>query len=85
MEERDPQGTSVATTLIAHFKHHFRDMQFTTHPGGLDGEAPGKSSNISWAARQVSAKYTGNALWEDVLLTVMDSTLPSSDKAPDSC
>ena len=81
MEERDPKASSVAGTLISLFKEQFRDMQFTTHPGGLNGEVPGKSSNISWAARQVSAKYAGNALWEDVLLTVMDSTLLSSNRA----
>ncbi len=34
---------------------------------------PGKSSNISWVAKEVQRKYTHSQSWRDVLLTVMDS------------
>ena len=74
MEERDPNATSAAATLESAFRHKFRGMQHTVHPGALPGEEPGKSSNISWAARHVHEKYHEMKNWSDVLLTVMDST-----------
>ena len=73
MEARDPNGSSVAETLLSTFKRRFRDMQYTTHPENLAGEAPGKSSNISWAAKKVQRKYYSTSAWKDVILTVMDS------------
>ncbi len=73
MEARDPNASSVANQLLFLFKHRFRDMQHTVHPEGLAGEAPGKSSNISWAAKDVQRKYYGSSNFKDVMLTVMDS------------
>lgn len=73
MEERDPNATSVATKLLSIYEHRFYGIQFTLHPGGLEGEAPGKSSNIGWAAREVQQKYFGKSGWKDKLVTVMDS------------
>ena len=78
MEARDPNASSVANQLLLMFKHRFKDMQYTTHPEGLIGEAPGKSSNISWAAKEVQRKYYGSPNFKDVLLTVMDSGVSSS-------
>lgn len=75
MEARDPNATSVANQLLFQYKHRFRDMQSTTHPQDLAGEAPGKSSNISWAAKEVQKKYYACPHWKDVMLTVMDSRL----------
>lgn len=73
MEARDQNAVSVANQLLFSFKHRFRDIQYTTHPEGLAGEAPGKSSNISWAAKEVQRKYYGSPQFKDVMLTVMDS------------
>lgn len=73
MEERDPNAKTVATKLIAMFSGRFRDMQFTLHPASIDGEAPGKSSNVGWAAQRFLEKYTDRPNWEHILLTVMDS------------
>jgi len=73
MEERDPNALSTATMLRAAFSRHFRDIQFTMHPSGLPGEAPGKSSNIGWAAKEVERKYQDSTNWKDVMVTVMDS------------
>ncbi|OAL29436.1 hypothetical protein AYO20_09173 [Fonsecaea nubica] len=73
MEERDSNGVDVARNLIQLFAGKFREMQYTVHPAGLPGEAPGKSSNVSWAARQIEAKYLDNPDWSSVLVTVMDS------------
>ncbi|OAP62472.1 hypothetical protein AYL99_04677 [Fonsecaea erecta] len=73
MEERDPNGVTVARNLIQLFAGKFREMQYTVHPAGLPGEAPGKSSNVSWAARQIEQKYLNDPGWSSVLVTVMDS------------
>ena len=73
MEARDPNASAVANQLLSLFKTRFRDMQHTVHPEGLAGEAPGKSSNISWAAKEVQRKYYGSPNFKDILLTVMDS------------
>ena len=78
MEERDPNAVSVAERLISSLMHRFRDIQFTLHPEGLVGEAPGKNSNIAWAAKHAHKKYYGSENWKDVLLTVMDSTLENA-------
>jgi hypothetical protein len=74
MEARDPDAALVAETLLFTFKHHFRHIQYTMHPEDLAGEAPGKSSNISWAAKEVQRKYYTTSAWKDIMLTVMDST-----------
>lgn len=73
MEERDPNGVNVAKSLLQLFSGSFRDMQYTQHPANLPGEAPGKSSNVSWAAREIEHKYVNNPDWSSVLITVMDS------------
>lgn len=73
MEARDPNASSVAEMLLVTFKNHFRHIQYTMHPEDLAGEAPGKSSNISWAAKEVQRKYYSSPAWKDVILTVMDS------------
>lgn len=73
MEERDPNALATATSLASLFQSKFRDLQFTLHPSDIQGEAPGKSSNVSWAAKAVEKKYIDRADWTDVLITVMDS------------
>ena len=73
MEERDPDGVKVATNLIQLFAGKFREMQYTLHLAGLPGEVPGKSSNVSWAAKQIQRKYLNSPDWSSVLVTVMDS------------
>jgi len=73
MEARDPNAASVAEILLFTFANRFRHIQYTMHPEDLAGEAPGKSSNISWAAKEVQRKYYSTSVWKDVMLTVMDS------------
>jgi hypothetical protein len=73
MEERDPNGVTVAKILIQLFAGKFRELQYTLHPAGLPGEVPGKSSNVSWAAKKIQRKYLNSPDWSSVLVTVMDS------------
>lgn len=41
-----------AEALLREFGGAFASLSYTLHPGGIEGEAAGKSSNLSWAARQ---------------------------------
>lgn len=40
-------------SLIEEFKGKFAELIFTVHPRGLDGEIPGKGSNLKWMAGQL--------------------------------
>lgn len=72
MEQRDPDGESVATTLIMSFASSFRNISFTLHPGDITAEVAGKSSNVSWAARQMSHNYADTESRKNCIVTVMD-------------
>lgn len=64
-----------ATYLIAALRHCFLDLCYTLHPSGLPNEAPGKSSNESWAARQVCKDYANIKDNKEVVVTIMDGML----------
>ena len=72
MEEREPGVTVKAKRLIAACGGSFLGMDFTLHPPNLPGEAPGKSSNESWAAKQVFNDYAICPQGQEVIITVMD-------------
>jgi hypothetical protein len=72
MEDKDPEGQKTAFSLITSFPKAFRSIQFTVHPAGLDGESQGKSSNVSWAARQASRNYLDEKARRNCIITVMD-------------
>ena len=76
MEAREPACDIKAMHLISDFVKKFRSIDFTLHPGDIANEAPGKSSNISWAARRASERYRVKKR-EDVIITVIDGILPS--------
>jgi hypothetical protein len=73
MEQRDPDAESQATALILAFSASFRNISFTLHPGDITGEVAGKSSNVSWAARQLSHNYVDTESRRNCVITVMDS------------
>jgi len=72
MEQRDPDAESTATQLITIFANSFRNISFTLHPGDILGEVAGKSSNVSWAARQLSHNYVDTESRKNCVITVMD-------------
>ena len=75
MEQRDPRGEKVGALLVNAFKRSFASIQYTIHPSDIAGEAPGKSSNISWIARKVSSQALSDLLDAEFFLTVMDGKL----------
>lgn len=72
MEEAEPDCTTKATNLTTTFGPFFCRMSHTVHPAGLPGEARGKSSNQSWAAKEACRYYYANKVNPDLIITVMD-------------
>ena len=72
MEQRDPDAQATAESLINTFKDSFHNMSYTLHPGDIEGEVAGKSSNVSWAARQLSHNYVDTESRRNCVITVMD-------------
>ncbi len=72
MEQRDPDAQTSANALIDAFAPRFHNMAFTLHPGDIPGEVAGKSSNVSWAARQMSHNYVDRESRANCVITVMD-------------
>ena len=55
MEEREPDARAKADGLIAEYGTRFLHMMATIHPGHIQGEEPGKSSNEAWAGKHARA------------------------------
>ncbi|KAJ3100600.1 hypothetical protein HDU97_002130 [Phlyctochytrium planicorne] len=53
MEENEAEGESKAQSLVRLYADHFYDIVYTIHPKDIPGEIRGKSTNVSWAARQM--------------------------------
>jgi hypothetical protein len=76
MEAREAGAAQKAQQLMAEFRSSFRDIGYTLHPGGLDGEAAGKSSNLAWAIRQAFNELKEEGDEEriaKIVVTVIDS------------
>lgn len=56
MEAKDETASQCAATLTSRFEGCFYQMLVTHHPANLPGEAPGKASNQTWAARIVKSE-----------------------------
>lgn len=72
MEEKEEKSAFKAASLCTTFEKSFFRMSYTVHPSNIPGEAQGKSSNESWAAKQVSKDYPEEAVKQNVIITVMD-------------
>jgi hypothetical protein len=73
MEQREPNVELKAMTLIQEFVKKFRSIDYTLHPSDIPGESAGKGSNVAWAARKLSQKYTMEQR-KDVIITGIDGT-----------
>lgn len=72
MEEKEVKSDVKAALLIKAFDKSFYKMSYTVHPQDIPGEAQGKSSNESWAAKQACRDYPDTAIKQNVIMTVMD-------------
>lgn len=72
MEEKEEKSSAKAALLIQSFRTAFYRMSYTIHPHSIPGEAQGKSSNESWAAKQACSDYSDPLMKQNVIITVMD-------------
>ncbi|KAE8442384.1 hypothetical protein EG329_003400 [Mollisiaceae sp. DMI_Dod_QoI] len=72
MEQREETARTKAALLVSRYKSRFRCIAATFHPQDIPGESPGKSSNLSWAARIASKRYEPE-MRRDVVLTSIDA------------
>lgn len=72
MEQREKNVELKAMSLISEFVKKFRSIDFTLHPSDIPGEAAGKGSNVAWAARKLSERYSLEAR-KNVIITGIDA------------
>lgn len=80
MEESETNSHLKAHKLIEKYGDSFADITYTVHPVGLHGEIRGKSSNVSWAVREMARRYAQNSadsihgsLQGNEIITIMDA------------
>lgn len=71
MESREPNVEVKAGSLVQEFVKKFRSIEYTLHPPDIPGESAGKGSNMAWAARKASEKYSVSDR-KDVIITGLD-------------
>ncbi|KAF5248508.1 hypothetical protein FANTH_5909 [Fusarium anthophilum] len=72
MEHRESSAETKALGLIQEFAKKFRFLDFTLHPSDIPGEAAGKGSNLAWAARKLSERYSATVR-KNVIITGIDA------------
>ncbi|KAG8421536.1 hypothetical protein J3458_003409 [Metarhizium acridum] len=72
MEQREVDSESKALKLVHEFVNKFRSIDFSIHPADIPGEAAGKGSNLAWAARKLSVKYS-MGMRQNVIVTGIDA------------
>ncbi|KAH6578858.1 hypothetical protein BASA50_000115 [Batrachochytrium salamandrivorans] len=72
MEATETGSDVKAQTLLRQFQDQFYDLTFTIHPSNIPGEVRGKSSNVSWAAREMARRSSPSSRSREIL-TVMDA------------
>jgi hypothetical protein len=72
MEQKEADSKTKAETLVSLFERSFAAVKTTFHPSNLPGEIAGKSSNVSFAARQIFHDHQHNPDKIDVVITVID-------------
>ncbi|KAH8691201.1 glycosyl transferase family group 2-domain-containing protein [Talaromyces proteolyticus] len=75
MEEKEEEAPVKAKKLMTSFGSSFYAIHTTFHPAGLPGEIAGKSSNVAYAARQITNLHRYELHESDckVVITVMDA------------
>lgn len=77
MEQREHNAETKATRFTNEFSKKFRSIDFTVHPSDIPGELAGKGSNMAWAARKLSEKYSLGQR-KDVIVTGIDGRCPTN-------
>lgn len=70
MEEADEGAAARYEELSRRYGQSFRAMIGTTHPRGMHGEVPGKSSNEAWAAKRAKQLFCDEMGYDIDMMTV---------------
>jgi hypothetical protein len=71
MEVREIGSEKKPLQFIMEYTEVFAEIDYSMHPV-IGGEAPGKSSNVNWAARHMAAKFDAKEYTRQII-TVIDS------------
>jgi len=74
-ERAGEKAVRTAATLKEKYADHFGGFLITKHPKNIEGEMPGKGSNITYAAKEArkSLLDAKNIPYEDVIVSALDS------------
>ncbi|KAK4672425.1 hypothetical protein QC763_102990 [Podospora pseudopauciseta] len=72
MEQREHNAETKASRFVNEFSKKFRSINYTLHPSDIPGELAGKGSNMAWAARKLSERYSLGQR-KDVIVTGIDA------------
>jgi hypothetical protein len=72
MERKEAGFEAKAACLISSFQRNFATVQATFHLSDLSGEIAGKSSNVSFAAKEIFRAHRASSSKLDVVITVID-------------
>ena len=78
MEDREVGSGQKAIQLEMEYQEVFAGVHHSLHPV-TSGEAPGKSSNVNWAARFMSAKFDASEHARQVITIIDSDTCLSQD------
>ncbi|MFB6226636.1 MAG: glycosyltransferase family 2 protein [Candidatus Paceibacteria bacterium] len=72
-ERKEEHCREVFDKIENNYPDCFRELKFTLHPEGLEGEIPGKGSNLHYSEKQIK-KYVDKKGWdyENLITTMFD-------------
>ncbi len=81
-EEGDKKNFSKYVKILQkEFGGHFNHLMFTVHPRGLEGEIPGKGSNLKWMAEKVRTVIDRKKIpYENIVVSAFDVDTIADDQ-----
>ncbi|KAJ3001182.1 UNVERIFIED_CONTAM: hypothetical protein HDU68_007007, partial [Siphonaria sp. JEL0065] len=73
MEESEKEAPEKADVILKEFSESFGDIIASFHPPNLINEMRGKSSNVAWAAQQISLTIPPSTDSSNTLMTIIDA------------
>ena len=82
LEEKTPDYEVKKAAFLARYQGIFRHIMVTQHPSGVDGEIPGKCSNVNYAARLAVEELKDMSLYntDRCIITTCDTDNPFPPK-----
>ncbi|OQV13213.1 hypothetical protein BV898_12537 [Hypsibius exemplaris] len=82
LEEKTPDFEAKSAAFQERYKGVFLHLMVTQHPSGIEGEIPGKSSNVNYAARQAVEQLKDMSLYnlDRCIITTCDTDNPFPPK-----